>query len=65
MNRLDEEEFDQPCMNPEAPDPPASTSGGPSGRVAKGNLGNGKVDPFLGDGGFFLGNYFNLYDFCG
>ena len=25
-NRLDEDEYDQPCMNPEAPDPPPSTS---------------------------------------
>ena len=23
---MDEEEFDQPCMNPEAPDPPPTTS---------------------------------------
>ena len=30
-NRLDEEDFDQPCMNPEAPDPPPEEMPGGSG----------------------------------
>lgn len=30
-NRLDEEDFDQPCMNPEAPDPPPEERPGGSG----------------------------------
>jgi len=30
-NRLDEEDFDQPCMNPEAPDPPPDERPGGSG----------------------------------
>merc|ERR1712130_502465 len=42
MNRLDEEDFDQPCMNPEAPDPPAATTGGPSGNSTGGPSGDSK-----------------------
>ena len=30
-NRLDEDDFDQPCMNPEAPDPPPEERPGGSG----------------------------------
>merc|ERR1712227_596874 len=38
-NRLDEEDFDQPCMNPEAPDPPPDERPGGSGESK--NLGGG------------------------
>ena len=37
FNRLDEG-FDQPCMNPEAPDPPPEAAAGPSKEQEKGRL---------------------------
>jgi len=42
-NRLDEEDFDQPCMNPEAPDPPPEERPGGSGDN-KSSAGGGAPD---------------------
>ena len=44
-NRLDEEDFDQPCMNPEAPDPPPEERPGGSGDNKSSAAGGGGGAP--------------------